>query len=136
MPTDFLTTGLLASEAGLNIETIRFYERSGLLDRPQRTPAGYRQYPRSDIARLRFIKRAQHLGFSLHEINELLSLRASPRRGSAQVKRLAEHKLTVIDDKIRDLQRMRASLAPLCDACDGRGTVQDCPIITAIEEKQ
>jgi len=134
MPSDYLTTGLLASEAGLNIETVRFYERTGLLDKPQRTPAGYRQYPRAEIARLRFIKRAQQLGFSLQEIHELLSLRASPRRGSAQVKRLAEHKLTIIDDKIRDLQRMRAALAPLCDACDGHGTVEDCPIITAIEE--
>lgn len=136
MTTDALTTGVLAAKAGLNIETVRFYERSGLIKEPRRSASGYRQYPRSTVTRLRFIKRAQQLGFSLRDIGELLSLRASPQRSNARVKRLAEQKLTVIDGKLRDLQRMREALAALSDACDGHGTVAECPIITAIEEEQ
>ena len=133
MENEFLTTGALATEAGVNLETVHFYERSGLLKKPKRTAAGYRQYPRADVARLRFIKRAQELGFSLKEIAELLSLRAAPSRSRSRVKRLTEDKLAVIDGKIRDLERMRATLASVSAACDGHGTVADCPIINALE---
>ncbi|HEY8899100.1 MAG TPA: MerR family DNA-binding protein [Chthoniobacterales bacterium] len=136
METDFLTTGALAAEAGVNLETVRFYERSGLLKKPRRTAAGYRQYPSADVVRLRFIKRAQELGFSLKEIAELLSLRAAPARNRSRVKRLAVDKLTVIEGKIRDLMRMRDTLASVSSACDGRGSVVDCPIITALENDQ
>jgi len=129
-----LTTGRLAALAGINIETVRFYERSGLIAKPKRTASNYRQYPRSDVARVRFIRRAQGLGFSLKEIAELLSLRAAPSRSRARVKRLTEEKLGVIEGKIADLQRMRKSLASISAACDGRGTVADCPIINALED--
>ncbi|MEO6847302.1 MAG: MerR family DNA-binding protein [Chthoniobacterales bacterium] len=131
-----LTTGRLAALAGINIETVRFYERSGLISKPKRTASNYRQYPQSDVARLRFIKRAQELGFSLKEIAELLSLRAVPSRSRARVKRLSEKKLEIIDQKISDLRRMRKSLASISDACDGRGSVADCPIINALEESK
>ncbi len=134
MKTDVLTTGGLAAAAGLNVETLRFYERSGLLAEPKRTAAGYRQYPRSAVARLRFIKRAQQLGFTLAAIRELLSLQAARRRSSARVKRLSERQLEVIDGRIRDLQRMRDALAILSTACDGHGPVSSCPIIHALEE--
>ena len=136
MANDALTTGRLAALAGINIETVRFYERSGLIAEPKRTASNYRQYPQSDVARLRFIKRAQELGFSLKEIAELLSLRATPSRSRSRVKRLTEEKLGIIDCKIRDLQRMRKSLASISAACDGHGPVADCPIIHALEDRK
>lgn len=129
-----LTTGRLAALAGINVETVRFYERSGLIAKPKRTASNYRQYPPSEVARLRFIKRAQELGFSLKEIAELLSLRAAPTRSRSHVKRLSEEKLASIDQKIADLRRMRKSLASISSACDGHGPVADCPIIHALEE--
>lgn len=134
MANDALTTGSLAALAGINIETVRFYERSGLIAKPKRTESNYRQYPQSAVARLRFIKRAKELGFSLKEIAELLSLRAAPSRSRSRVKRLTEEKLRIIDRKICDLQRMRKSLASISAACDGHGSVANCPIIHALED--
>jgi Hg(II)-responsive transcriptional regulator len=130
-----LTTGALAREAGVHLETIRFYEKRGLVPEPARNASGYRQYTADAVQRVRFIKRAQELGFTLEEIGELLELRAHPNGRNARVRRLADLKLETVDAKIRDLQRMRKELRALTSACDGRGTVASCPIIAAIEEK-
>ena len=127
-----LTRGSLARQVGVNPETIRFYESRKLLPAPDRNASGYRQYPPESVQRLRFIKRAQALGFTLEEIVELLRLRTDRRGSSRAVKRVAEEKLEIIDGKIRDLRRMRRSLGELVRACDGDGPRQACPILTAI----
>lgn len=129
-----LSRGRLASEAHVHSETIRFYEKRGLLSEPMRSAAGYREYQPEIVHRVRFIKRAQELGFTLNEVQELLALKANRRRGSAAVKALAHEKLTLIEQKIRDLQRMKVVLGRLVEACDGRGPVAECPIIAAMEE--
>ncbi len=129
-----LTRGALAREAGVHGETIRFYEKRGLLREPTRSAAGYREYSSEIIHRVRFIKRAQELGFTLNEVRELLALKANRRRGSAAVKSLAHEKLMLIERKIRDLQQMKVVLGRLVEACDGRGPVAECPIIAAMEE--
>ena len=131
----FLTRGLLAREGGVHGETIRFYEKKGLLKEPERTAAGYRHYPPDTVQRVRFIKRSQELGFTLAEIGELLRLRAKPQGRSGAVKRLASEKLRVIDEKITDLQRMRQALGKITAECDGVGPVSHCPILTAMEEQ-
>ena len=128
-----LSTGELARRAGVNLESIRFYEREGLLPKPPRTAAGYRVFTGDDARRVRFIKRAQELGFSLREIKELLALRSEPGTGCAAVRRKAQAKLTDIDRKIGDLRRMKKSLARLTTACPGRGGVGDCPILESLD---
>ena len=130
-----LTRGLLARQAGVHAETIRFYENKGLLMEPERTAAGYRKYPLDAVQRVLFIKRSQDLGFTLSEIGELLQLRAKPKGRSGAVKRLAAEKLKVIENKISDLERMRDALSKLTAECDGIGPVSECPILSAIEEK-
>lgn len=130
-----LTRGSLAREAGVHGETIRFYEKRGLLREPARSAAGYREYSPEIIQRVRFIKRAQELGFTLTEVQELLALKANRRGGSGAVKALAHEKLTLIEQKIRDLKRMKAALGSLVEACDGKGPVAECPIIAAMEDE-
>src|SRR5947208_9758509 len=105
-----LTIGQLAPQGGVGIETVRFYERQGLLEEPARKESGYRQYPEGVVGRLRFIKRAKELGFSLREIKELMALRFDPATTCADVKRRAEAKITDIEIKIRHLERMRKAL--------------------------
>jgi MerR family mercuric resistance operon transcriptional regulator len=128
-----LTIGQLAKQAGVGVETVRFYERQGLLDAPPRRESGYRQYGREVVARLQFIRRAKELGFSLKEIRELLSLRVDPGTTCDQVKKRAEAKITDIDAKLRDLRRMKRALKQLAAACSGRGPVSQCPILDALE---
>jgi len=111
------TIGALARAAGVGIQTVRFYERKGLLARPPRSGPTYRQYNAAHVSRIRFIKRAQALGFSLKEITALLGLTANPRTTCAEVKAHADRKRTEIDAKIRDLQRLRRSLEELSKAC-------------------
>lgn len=130
-----LTRGGLARRVGISGEAIRFYENRKLLPDPERSAAGYRQYPPESVKRVQFIKRAQTLGFTLEEIAELLQLRANPRGSSRAVKAVAMEKLAVIDTKIRDLKRMKKSLGALVNSCDGQGPRHDCPILTAIEEE-
>ena len=126
-----LTIGKLASAAEVGIDTVRFYERAGLLKRPQRTPAGYRLYAAADAARLRFIRRAKTLGFSLEEIAELLHLNdGGGRRGS--VRAVAERRLKEIEQKLAELRRMRDTLRRLVHECHGDGTLAGCPIIEAV----
>ncbi len=131
---DTLSIGKVARDSDTGIETIRFYEREGLLDKPARTQAGYRQYPPQVVSRLRFIKHAKELGFSLKEIAELLSLKLNPRSTCAHVKKRAETKIQGIELKIASLQRMRRVLLKLATACPGSGPTSDCPILEALEK--
>ena len=114
------------------METIRYYERHGLLPRPPRTPSGYRKFSSDDVARLRFIRHAQELGFTLKEVKELLNLRV--RRGSscADVRRKAEAKIADVDEKIRHLQAIREALVRMTETCAGHGPVTNCSILEAL----
>ncbi len=123
------TIGTLARAAGVGIQTVRFYERKGLLARPPRSGPAYRQYNADHLSRIRFIKRAQELGFSLKEITALLELPFQPRATCEEVKAHADRKRTEIDAKIRDLQRMRRSLEELSRACTvGKRAVAHCRV--------
>ena len=128
-----LTTNELARQGGVNLESIRFYERERLLPKPPRTASGYRMFAPDDVRRVRFIKRAQELGFSLREIKELLALRFEPDTSCANVRERAENKLSDIDQKISDLKRMRKALARLAAACPGRGNTSNCPILESLD---
>jgi len=134
MATETLTTGEAADRAGVNIQTVRYYERRGLIPEPPRTSGGFRQYKPDHVARIRFIKRAQELGFTLEEAGELLDLRATLDADRADVRAVAQEKRDEIDQKIADLQRMRATLNDLIAACEGHGTTDDCPILHALED--
>src|SRR5919204_5116878 len=118
-----LTIGQIARQAGVGVETVRFYERQGLLEEPARKESGYRQYTKDVVARLRFIRRAKELGFSLKEIAELLALRLDPTATCAEVRERARAKLADIEAKIADLQRMKKALVKLTGACKGRGSL-------------
>ena len=157
-----LTIGRLARLGGVNLETIRYYEREGLLQKPPRTPAGYRLFPRETARRLRFIKRAQELGFSLGEIRELLALRMKPgtKREHIRVRTEAsalgrsyllccalhngsvlasaegtEAKIADIDQKIQTLIAMKNALRSLTERCDGCGPLSECPILESLDEE-
>lgn len=133
---DGLTIGKVARGAGLAIDTVRYYEREGLLNKPARTAAGYRHYSSDAVSRLRFIRQAKDLGFSLSEIKELLALRVTPGKSCADVRRHAEHKITDVDRRIASLKRMRGALVKLASACSGKGPVSQCPILEALEQKE
>ena len=126
-----LTIGRLARAADVGIDTVRFYERAGLMPRPQRTASGYRAYAAGDVERLRFIRRAKALGFSLDEIAELLRL-SEGKGGRAGVKALAEKRLLDLERKIRELTVFRDTLAHYAHECSGNGPVEGCPIIDAV----
>lgn len=132
---DSLKIGELASASGVNIETVRYYERRGILPQPKRRESGYREYTTEDVLRLRFIKRAQQLGFSLQEISELLSLRVSPETTCSDVKKQAEAKLTSIAEKIAELERMQAALTRLITECDEKQPSSACPILEYLSEE-
>jgi len=129
-----LTTGKLARRAGVNIETVRYYERQGLIPKPPRRESGYRLYPPDMVKRIQFIKHAQELGFSLKEISELLSLKLDPETPCHEVRKRAEAKITDIEEKIKTLQKMKKALSRLTKACSGRGPVSECPILEALEK--
>lgn len=129
------TIGQVAKNSGTPIETIRFYEREGLLPPAPRTASGYRLYDDAAAKRLRFISRAKALGFTLAEIREILTLQDNPasnRTGRAEVKAITEKKLADIERRIADLQRMQAVLSNLAGECSGRGGVTHCPIIETL----
>jgi MerR family mercuric resistance operon transcriptional regulator len=130
-----LTIGRLAKEAGINLETVRFYERQKLVPKPPRTSSGYRLYPPEAVRRLRFIRRAQELGFSLKEVRELLSLRASRSATSAAVRTKAEAKIADIESKIRTLEAMKQSLRKLTQTCNGCAPVSECPILESLDRE-
>ena len=121
-----MTTGTLARRAGVGVETIRFYEREGLLPAPPRRESGYRIYADADLRRVQFLRRAQELGFTLREASDLLALRLDEASDRADVRARASA-------KIADLERMRTTLAALRDACHGHGTTEGCPILGALD---
>jgi MerR family transcriptional regulator, copper efflux regulator len=129
-----LGIGQLAKRGGVGIDTVRYYERNGLLAPRSRLASGYRRYSELELSRLRFIRRAQALGFSLKEIKELLAL--SAQRDVARVKRSAQAKLTDVKSRIAALERMRDGLAALIEACPGHGRAADCPILRALNDKE
>lgn len=128
-----LTIGQLARQAGVNVETVRYYERRALLPEPPRTRAGYRQYSPDAVRRIGFIKQAQELGFTLREIAGLLALRVDPETNCEAVEAQAVDAITRIDAKVAELERMRVALRKLVKACDARRPTDDCPIIEALE---
>lgn len=127
---DTLTIGMLAQGAGVNVETIRFYQRKGLMDEPSRPEGGIRRYGEDDVARVRFIKAAQRLGFSLDEIAELLRLQDGTHCDEASG--LAQQKLEDVRRKLADLTRMEQALASLLRACRSRPRSVSCPLIASL----
>ncbi len=128
-----LTIGQVARRARVRLDTVRYYERRGLLPPPPRTAAGYRQYAPETVRRVAFIKRAQGLGFTLEEIERLLSLRVTPGPGCTAVERSARSAIARLDQQLADLQRMRAALSRLADACGSQHATDQCPLLDAIE---
>ncbi|MGH7545735.1 MAG: MerR family transcriptional regulator [Gemmatimonadota bacterium] len=129
-----LMIGQVAEAADVNVQTIRYYERRGLFPTPRRTPAGYRQYGEEAVARLRFIKHAQELGFSLKEVQELLGLRV-PHVGACEaVERRTRAKIALVEDRIRELERLKRTLERLAAACEARRPTADCPILEVLED--
>lgn len=124
-----LTIGKVSRQADVGVETVRFYIREGLVPEAPHRGFGFRQYPPETVDRLQFIQRAKRLGFSLKEIRELLDLRVSPSFTCADVRSRATAKVADIEERIRDLQRMRKALRSLVETCQGSGPVSDCPIL-------
>lgn len=131
-----LTVGQVARKAGVGVETLRFYERQGLLEEPARKASGYRQYPADVVERLRFIRRAKELGFSLKEIKELLALRVDPETTCGEVKRRAQAKIADVEEKIQVLQRIKTALVKLTALCRGQGPISACPILDAFDKEK
>jgi MerR family copper efflux transcriptional regulator len=128
-----LGIGQLAKRGGVGIDTVRYYERNGLLTPQMRLASGYRRYGDMELARLRFIRRAQGLGFTLKEIKQLLAL--SAQRDVGRVKRSAQTKLLDVRARIAALERMRDGLETLIEACPGHGQAADCPILRALTDE-
>jgi MerR family mercuric resistance operon transcriptional regulator len=128
-----MTIGKIAAESRVSIQTVRYYERRGLLATPERTPAGYRKYSRDVVLRIRFIKRAQELGFTLEEIAELLALRVRRGKACGEVSRRAKVKIAVVQQKLRELERLNRALERLVEACRRRAPTAECPILEALE---
>jgi Hg(II)-responsive transcriptional regulator len=124
--------GTAAEQAGVNVQTLRYYERRGLLPVPPRRGSGYREFPTEAVRIVRFIKRAQDLGFTLDEIEELLRLRHHKRRDRARIRGVAERRVRQIDQKIAELQAMKRALSHLVHCCE-EGATLECPIIEALD---
>lgn len=132
-----MTIGKAAREAGVGVETIRFYERKGLIDQPLRPrEGGFRIYPDHAVHRVRFIRKAQELGFSLSEVEDLLALRADPATDSGRVRGRAVAKLAEVNGKIDELARIRAALETLIAACPGGGALRSCSIMEALTDTE
>jgi MerR family copper efflux transcriptional regulator len=134
-----MSIGKLAKSASVGIDTIRFYEKQGLLPQPERRESGYRQYTVSDARRLIFIRRAKQLGFSLVDISELLQLRAQSRSSGSSircVRSLAGRKLSSVENKIAELTRIKIVLSELVNTCPGDGDADQCPILRAFDGEQ
>lgn len=129
-----MTIGELARESGVGVEAIRFYERRRLITQPRRPASGFRTYDEQTVARVRFIRQAQELGFTLAEI-KLLELRLDPRRSCADVKAEAEAKIEDIDERIASLRVMRGALVDITRSCSGDGPTSACPILDGIEAR-
>jgi MerR family mercuric resistance operon transcriptional regulator len=127
------TIGAIAKRAGVGVETVRFYERQGLIRQPAARKSGFRQYPDEIVDRIRFIRHAKDLGFTLTEVGQLLSLRAHPRINCETVQRRAKEKIDDVDAKIRALSKIKTQLQKLARACDQREATADCPILEALK---
>ncbi len=130
-----MTIGKLAQKAGVRVDTIRFYEKIGLIETPMRTQSGYRMYSESDVRRIRFIRKAKELGFTLREIKELLELKMAPGTTCAHIRRRAQVKIEDIEVKIEALQKLKRALEKLIETCHGIGPVSDCPILDMLERE-
>lgn len=128
--------GQLARQAGVPIDTVRYYERRGLLTEPPRRPSGYRSYEAEDLTRLRFIRRGKALGFTLDEIGELLRLSAAQDADRGEVRALAARRLADVEQRLRELAAIRDTLSDLVATCSGRGPVAGCPIIERVVESE
>jgi Hg(II)-responsive transcriptional regulator len=131
-----LTIGELAKQSNVHVQTLRYYERRGLISTPPRTVSNYRVYSSENLRRVKFIKRAQALGFSLEEIKKLLALRAAPRAKCADVRNYALHKIQDIHERIRSLKLMHRSLQKLLRECSGDLPATECPILESLEAEK
>jgi MerR family copper efflux transcriptional regulator len=131
-----LTIGKLSKIAGVTNDTVRFYERRGLIDPAGRSESNYRLYHEDDAVRLRFIKRAKELGFSLNEIKSLLALSQDPDASKADIKARTEKKAEDIKQKIHDLSRILKAIEHLVDLCDGHGSAKECPILMSLTDDE
>ena len=131
-----LSIGQVARQAGVGVETIRFYEREGLLEEPARGVSGYRQYTEQVVKRIHFIKRAQRLGFSLKEITDLLLLRVDSHSSCEEVKQRTEAKIAEVERKMVELQRMRQALLQVASLCTGQGPTGHCPMLEALDQQE
>lgn len=122
-----ITIGILAKQSGVTVETVKFYEKEGLVVRPKKPLSGFRIYPREYVSRILFIKRAQELGFTLREVKELLQLNIDKKSACRQGLKRAENKIAEIDSKIKDLQKMKKSLMQIRDCCE-REAITECAI--------
>lgn len=130
-----MTIGKLAQAAGVGVETIRFYELKGLIKRPPKGDSGFRHYPMEEASRIRFVKRAQELGFTLREIKELLDIQSKRKLSGRQVKEKAEEKVSEIEGKIADLKQMQQSLTRLAQVCgEGEQAIRECRIFDCFEK--
>ena len=131
---DGLTIGGLARESGVGVETIRFYERRGLVEQPERPQSGYRKYSPETIARVKFIRNAKELGFSLREISELLALEADTEDGRKETREKTEAKIAEIDGRIASLQGLRGHLVELVETCRSGRRKCRCPIMDTMKQ--
>jgi len=129
-----LRSGALAKQAGVNVETLRFYEREGLLAEPPRRASGYREYPPDTVQRIRFIQRAKELGFTLREIKGLLALRVDSNTTCTVVKERAAEKIADVKQKISDLKKIERALSKLMNSCRGNDPIDECPILKHLEK--
>src|SRR5688500_6637427 len=130
-----ITIGALARSAGVGMDTVRYYEREGLLPKPARTASGYRSYVPETASRLRFIRRPKDLGFSLDAYRDLLALSSDRDHGVRGVRQRAQARLAEVEQRLRELRRMQRGLNDLIDACPGQGTLAACPILAALDDK-
>ena len=130
---DSFTPSALAEAAGVNPQTIRYYERRGLIPKPPRSSSGYRVFPPDTLRRVRFIKQAQALGFTLKEISSLLELRVRRGVSCQDIRRRTREKIENIRLKIESLERMEEALTHLASRCQGSGPVEECPILDALD---
>lgn len=128
---NFLSIGVVSRQSRVNVETIRYYERIGLLASPPRSAGGYRMYSSTDVERLRFIRRARDLGLSIDEVRQLLGLADQKSQSCSKVRDLGAHHLAEIRTRIADLKRMERVLSRLVDACS-EGELADCPLLEAL----
>jgi DNA-binding transcriptional MerR regulator len=133
MPGEEMTRGVLAQRAGIGPQTIRYYERIGLLEEPRRNRSGHRVYEPEDLTRLVFIRRALELGFSLEDVRELLSLRLQEVAECSQVERRAARRLVDVRNRIRDLERMEQGLKELIASCRENPFKASCPVFEVLE---